>query len=153
METIIGFAVFGLLAVSVLPQKERKCIVVSLDAQRVYALEGQTLVFELKCSTGRTGRETPVGRFQVAAQLRYNRALPELGGAAIPFTLRVPMYDPKQRRTRRINFHQYHHVPAKPVSNGCIRLKEGDAERLFYWVRVGTPVIVQKEPLKNQVSR
>lgn len=134
------FALLGGLSA----QEIEKKIIVSLEEQKVYAYEGRKLVLELKCSTGRPGLETPTGEFKVTGKRRYNRALPELGGASIPFTLRVPMYDPKQRSVRRIAFHEYSEVPDKPASNGCIRLKKGDAERLFYWADVGTRVIVQK---------
>lgn len=131
-----------------LAQNKKKEIIVSLDEQKVYALKNGKLIFSLRCSTGRKGRATPTGRFKVTAKLRYNRALPELGGGPIPFSLRVPMYDPKQKRIRRIAFHQYHYVPKRPASNGCIRLAKGDAEKLFYWAEVGTIVIVQKKPFK-----
>jgi lipoprotein-anchoring transpeptidase ErfK/SrfK len=130
------------------PVASGKLIVVDLGAQTLYAYEGAEKVMEMKVSTGRPGLATPTGEFKVTEKLRHNRALPELGGGSIPFTLRVPMFDPKQKKVRRIAIHQYHDTPARPASNGCIRVRKGDAEKLFNWAEIGTPVhVVDEEPL------
>lgn len=125
----------------------QKRILVILDTQRVYALEGDKLVFEFRCSTGRKGLETPVSKgepYKITAKLPVGKALPELGGATIYWQMRVPMFDPKQRRTRRIGFHSSDNVPNYPASSGCIRLQKADAKKLFEWARVGTPVWVHQ---------
>jgi lipoprotein-anchoring transpeptidase ErfK/SrfK len=38
--------------------------------------------------------------------------------------------------------HEYPYVPAYPASHGCVRLPEGDAERVWRFVDTGTPVDV-----------
>lgn len=125
----------------------QKRILVILDLQKVYAFEGDKLVFELKCSTGRKGLETPISTgepYKVTAKIPVGKALPELGGATLHWQMRVPMYDPKQKRVRRIGFHAYHDVPDFPASSGCIRLKKPDAKKLFDWAEVGVPVWVHE---------
>ena len=39
------------------------------------------------------------------------------------------------------------HVPNKPASHGCIRMKSGFAQRMFKWARVGIPVYVEGDAL------
>jgi lipoprotein-anchoring transpeptidase ErfK/SrfK len=38
--------------------------------------------------------------------------------------------------------HEYPDVPSYAVSHGCVRLPAGDAERVYRFVDVGTPVHV-----------
>ena len=38
--------------------------------------------------------------------------------------------------------HEYSHVPEYPASHGCVRLPDGDAERVYRFAGVGTPVHV-----------
>jgi lipoprotein-anchoring transpeptidase ErfK/SrfK len=41
-----------------------------------------------------------------------------------------------------IAFHQYSPVPVTPASHGCVRLVQGDAQWLYNFMSVGTPVTV-----------
>lgn len=115
-------------------------IIVDLKAQKLFAVEGNKVVLELPCSTGRKGFETPTGVVRIQKKKRYARALPALGGGEIPFALQIYMKDPKHGKVRRINIHGYKDVPNYPASSGCIRLRIPDAEKLFTWARVGWPV-------------
>jgi lipoprotein-anchoring transpeptidase ErfK/SrfK len=38
--------------------------------------------------------------------------------------------------------HEYPDVPSYPASHGCVRLPDGEAERVYGFVELGTPVYV-----------
>lgn len=125
-------------------QKVEKRIVVVLSSQTVYAFEGDKVVMELRCSTGRKGYVTPAtgGKpVKIAAKITSGRALAEFGGGKLPHQMRMHIGG------RRISFHSYKSVPDYPASHGCIRLRPADAKKLFSWAKVGTQVwIHQKVP-------
>ena len=148
MRSIVLYIILA-LAVSALgqtPPVKGKQILVLLKQQRVFALEDGEIVFNFHCSTGRKGIETPTGQTTVTAKVRWNHALAQFGGGSIPFTLRIPLYDPKMKKVRRICIHAYDSVPLHPASNGCVRLVTVSAKGLFFWAEVGIPVVVIDGP-------
>lgn len=150
MRSIVLYIILALaLTMSALgqtPPVQGKQILVLLKQQRVVALEDGETIFNFHCSTGRKGIETPTGKTTVTAKERWNRALAEFGGGSIPFTLRIPLYDPKTKKVRRICIHAYDSVPLHPASHGCVRLAKVSAEKLFNWAEVGIPVVVIDGP-------
>lgn len=118
-----------------------KSIVVCRRTQTLVALENGVKRFSAICSTGRAGRETPPGMWRIREKRRFNRALPEYGGAPIPYTLRLDVVVGGRRRL--IAIHSHPSVPRRPASNGCVRLKMADARRLFAWAKVGVVVTIR----------
>ncbi|MBM2823955.1 MAG: hypothetical protein HW413_2701, partial [Thermoleophilia bacterium] len=82
-------------------------------------------------STG-AGGVTPVGAFRV-----YVKALMSW---SVPFKVWMPY---AAYFTGGIATHQSPDVPSYPASHGCVRLPEGEAERVYRFVDVGTPVVVR----------
>jgi len=82
-------------------------------------------------STGNAGL-TPVGSFRV-----YVKALLSW---SVPFKVWMPY---AAYFTGGIATHQSPNVPSYPASHGCVRLPEGEAERVYRFVEVGTPVVVR----------
>jgi len=82
-------------------------------------------------STG-IGGLTPVGSFRV-----YVKALLSW---SVPFEVWMPY---AAYFTGGIATHQSPYVPPYPASHGCVRLPEGEAERVYRFVEVGTPVVVR----------
>lgn len=142
-------------------------LVVVLAEQRIYALEpvvvletlsigdqpasGKSaawkIVHNFHVSTGKKGLATPVGKTKVVTKNRKGRALADLGGGVLEYQLRTPMYDAKQKKTRRIGIHAYDSVPEYPASHGCVRLATVSAKKLYQWATIGMPVeIVDKRP-------
>jgi lipoprotein-anchoring transpeptidase ErfK/SrfK len=115
----------------------QKEIVVDLSEQRAYAYEDGSLLFDGRISSGIEGRETPTGEYTVLEKKRYHRSnmwpRPN-GGAKMHYMLRLT-YD-------GIAMH-LGPVPNRPASHGCIRMKNGFAQRMFKWARVGIPVVVE----------
>ena len=117
-------------------------VVVDLSEQMAYAIEDGFVVFEGRVSSGVIGRDTPNGEYRVLQKKRYHKSnlwpKPN-GGAKMNYMLRLT--------NSGIAMH-LGHVPKKgPASHGCIRLKNGFAQRMFKWARVGMPVYVEGDAL------
>jgi lipoprotein-anchoring transpeptidase ErfK/SrfK len=89
------------------------------------------VVRAVHASTG-AGGVTPVGAFHVyvKATLSWSK----------PFKVWMP-YAAYFRGG--LATHQSPDVPSYPASHGCVRLPEGEAERVYRFVEVGTPVTVR----------
>lgn len=129
---------FFLLFVTVMtPLLAEKSIVVDLSEQKAYAYEDGYVLFSGRISSGVEGRETPTGKYKVLEKKRYH--LSNLwprpnGGAKMHYMLRLS-YD-------GIAMH-LGYVPNRPASHGCVRMKNGFAQRMFKWAEVGTPVTIE----------
>ena len=114
-----------------------KEVVIDLSEQMGYAYEDGYVVFEGRISSGKKGRETPTGDFYILQKKRYHRSnlwpKPN-GGAKMNYMMRLT--------NGGIAMH-LGYVPNKPASHGCVRLKNGFAQELFKWTRVGTHVYVE----------
>ena len=114
-----------------------KEIVVDLSEQKAYAIEDGQIVFEGRISSGKRNRETPNGEYNIMQKKRHHKSnlwpKPN-GGAKMPYMMRLT--------NSGIAMH-LGYVPNRPASHGCIRLKQGFAQKLYRWARVGTRVIVE----------
>ncbi|KYJ87567.1 L,D-transpeptidase family protein [Sulfurovum riftiae] len=115
-----------------------KEIVVDLSEQRAYAIEDGAIVFDGPISTGVRGRETPEGEYRILQKKRHHKSnlwpKPD-GGAKMDYMLRLS--------NSGIAMHLGHVPKSGPASHGCIRLKNGFAQRMYEWARVGTYVYVE----------
>ena len=93
--------------------------------------EDGEVVRAIHTSTG-VGGITPVGDFRVYAKVIYSWS--------VPFQVWMPY---AAYFTGGIATHQSPDVPSYPASHGCVRLPEGEAERVYRFVEVGTPVAVR----------
>lgn len=125
-----------------------KRIEVNLANQHVYAFEGNSLLFDFIVSTGKW-YPTPRGTFTIERKVRAqkmsggNKAnntyyyLPNVPWVMFYGNSQIPWY-------RGFSFHgtYWHNNFGQPMSHGCINMKTPEAEQLFAWAPVGTPVIV-----------
>jgi hypothetical protein len=95
-------------------------------------VEDGQVVRAVHASTGTSGWSTPAGDFNVYAKVLYSWS--------VPFQVWMP-YAAYFRGG--IATHQSPDVPSYPASHGCVRLPEGEAERVYRFVEVGTPVAVR----------
>ncbi|HEX2428623.1 MAG TPA: L,D-transpeptidase family protein [Gaiellaceae bacterium] len=93
--------------------------------------ENGDVVRAVHTSTGSLDR-TPVGDFQVYVKSLYSWS--------VPFHVWMP-YAAYFRGG--IAMHQSPDVPSYPASHGCVRLPEGEADRVYRFVDIGTPVAVR----------
>jgi lipoprotein-anchoring transpeptidase ErfK/SrfK len=116
-----------------IPSEGDTRVIIDTLTQLMYVYRGDRLVGVSTISTGKKGRETPLGFWSVLQKKRvgYSR---KYDNAPMPF---MQMYDPKG-----IAFHAGPN-PGYPASHGCVRLPTKFAEKLFGVTQVGTKVIIE----------
>ena len=116
-----------------IPEEGETNIVIDLLTQRFYVYRGEQLVGMSTISSGKKGKETPLGFWSVLTKkkLGYSR---KYDNAPMPF---MQMYDPKG-----IAFHAGK-LPGYPASHGCVRLPPKFAERLFGLTKIGTKITIE----------
>lgn len=100
------------------------------DRGVLFMLDGSTVVRVIHTSTGAYGA-TPAGTYRVYRKERLSWS--------IPFSVWMPY---ASYFVGGIAMHEYPHVPEYPASHGCVRLPAGEAERVYRFAGVGTPVHV-----------
>jgi hypothetical protein len=108
-------------------------VIIDRLQQLFYVYRGDKLVGVATVSTGKKGRETPLGFWQVRLKKvkGYSR---KYDNAPMPY---MQMYDAKG-----IAFHAGPN-PGYPASHGCVRLPLKFAERLYGLTQVGTKVVIE----------
>ena len=116
-----------------IPAEGETKVIVDRLTQLFYVYRGDKLVGVATASTGKKGKETPLGFWKVMnkKKLGYSR---KYDNAPMPF---MQMYDAKG-----IAFHAGPN-PGYPASHGCVRLPKAFAEKLFGLTRLGTEVIIE----------
>jgi lipoprotein-anchoring transpeptidase ErfK/SrfK len=135
-------------------------IVVSLSEQRASLYQHGKLVAVSPISSGREGKATPVGKFNVVEKdidhrsslygnyvsngkiVKQNVDIRKGGqpsgtrfeGVPMPYFMRF---------TSAYGLHAGN-IPGYPASSGCVRLPQRQAKRFYDAVKVGTPVVVQR---------
>lgn len=116
-----------------------KRIEVDLTHQRLYAIEGNSRVFDFPVSSGKW-YPTPTGEFKVWIKLK--RAKMEGGNKAINTYYYLPnvphimyFYNDKTPKTRGFGLHgaYWHNNFGHPMSHGCVNLPLDAAEQLYGW--------------------
>lgn len=116
-----------------------KHIEVDLTTQRLYAFEGNNIVYNFLISSGKW-YPTPTGTFNIWIKLRYTRM--SGGNQAwgtyynlpnVPFTMFF--YNNEIPKTRGFALHgtYWHNNFGHPMSHGCVNMRTEDAEKIFYW--------------------
>lgn len=128
-------------------QTPPKRIEVSLNAQRIYAFEGDNKVHEFVISSGKPWWPTPVGEFKPWIKLRSTRMQ---GGSKqygtyydlpnVPYT--VFFYNDTTPKWRGFALHgtYWHNNFGVPMSHGCVNLRTIDMEKLYGWMNLNTPI-------------
>jgi len=133
-------AVFGPLALrpgdfrwaAAIPEGEAK-VVIDLLTQTFYVYRGEQLVGVSTISSGKKGKETPLGFWSIfRKQVKgFSR---KYDNAPMPY---MQMYDEKG-----IAFHAGA-LPGYPASHGCVRLPLKFAQKLYGLTKLGTKVVIE----------
>jgi L,D-transpeptidase catalytic domain/Sporulation and spore germination/Putative peptidoglycan binding domain len=107
-----------------------KRVEIHRDLGVLLLVDGNEVRRAVHTSTGSLGR-TPAGTFHV-----YRK---ELLSWSQPFHVWMPF---ASYFVGGIAMHEYSYVPAYPASHGCVRLPAGEANRVYAFVSLGTPVYV-----------
>ena len=136
----LWFVTFALLSAE-------KYILIDLDMQMAYAYEDGDIILEGRVSTGKEKHRTPTGYYTILQKKRYHRSnlwpKPN-GGAKMNYMLRLT--------NTGIAMH-LGSVPKWPASHGCVRMKNGFAQRLWKWASVGTEVEISGYPPDKVANR
>ncbi|HCS37970.1 MAG TPA: hypothetical protein DIW44_00080 [Anaerolineaceae bacterium] len=109
---------------------------VNLSEQRLYAYDGATLVSSFLVSTGTSAHPTVTGTYAVYVKYVYTDMrgpgyyLPD-----VPYTMYF-------YQGYGIHGTYWHDNFGTPMSHGCVNMRTSEAEWVFNFSKVGTPVIV-----------
>lgn len=114
-----------------------KHISIDLSKQKLYAHEGDDLVYEFPVSTGKWGR-TPTGEFKIWVKLRYTRMS---GGSGNDYynLPNVPhvmfFYNNEVSKGRGFSIHgaYWHNNFGYTMSHGCVNMRPEDAAKIYQW--------------------
>jgi hypothetical protein len=107
-------------------------VVISLGSQRAFVYRGGTLIGVSTISSGKTGHESPTGRFQILQKRQLHRSN-RYNDAPMPFMQRLNWYG--------VALHAGP-IPGYPASHGCIRLPTKFAQKLYEVTELGGFVFV-----------
>lgn len=124
-------ALFGASLPNPSARRAGKRVEINRDRGVLLMIEDGEVVRAVHTSTG-AGGATPVGSFRV-----YVKALMSW---SVPFHVWMPF---AAYFRGGIATHQSPNVPSYSASHGCVRLPEGEAERVYRFVEIGTPVVVR----------
>lgn len=110
-------------------------MVISLPLQVAYIYRGGTLIGATSISSGKPGKETPIGRFEIL-QKRKEHYSNRYDNAPMPFMQRLTWDG--------IALHGGA-IPGHPASHGCVRLPHKFAAKLFAATDLGATVVVVDE--------
>jgi len=118
---------------------DERWIEIDLSDQKLYAHEGDKIVYEFLVSSGKWA-PTPTGEFRVWIKLRYT--LMHGGDKAKHTYYYLPNVPYTQYFYKGFGLHgtYWHNNFGNPMSHGCVNLATPDAEKLFYWT---SPLVEQ----------
>ena len=123
-----------------------KRIVVDISEQHLYAYAGDTLVYSFVASTGERGRETKPGSYSVLTKIpnaygsNWNIWMPNWLGIYWAGNLQNGIHAlPVLPGGSRL----WDGYLGTPVSYGCVVLGIWEADALYNWAEIGTPVTIQ----------
>jgi lipoprotein-anchoring transpeptidase ErfK/SrfK len=109
-------------------------IIISLSKQQLTLYSGDEAIARTPVSTGRKGRVTPSGVFNIIQKDRWHRS--NLYDDA-------PMYYMQRLTWSGVALHQGY-VPHYPASHGCIRMPAAFAQELWRTTKLGVRVIIAR---------
>lgn len=113
-----------------------KEIIVKLNEQRVYAYENGQLLRAVTVSTGLPGTPTVTGNFRVYWKLSsQTMSGPGYYLPGVPYVMYF-------YQDYALHGTYWHSNFGQPMSHGCVNLPTTDAQWLFTWAEIGTPVNV-----------
>lgn len=124
--------------IATLQQSEKRWIEVDLSQQKLIAWEGSNKVYSLTVSSGKSATPTITGTFTVQSKQVSGRMRgPGYNVPSVPYIMYFS-------GGYAIHGAYWHNRFGTPVSHGCVNLRVSEAEKVFQWAAVGTPVIVHR---------
>jgi lipoprotein-anchoring transpeptidase ErfK/SrfK len=118
------------------PSAAGKQILVVLHEQMVYVYQDGQLLRQFLASTGLPGTPTVLGKYAVYVKYDAERMVgPGYDLPGVPWVMYF-------YRGYALHGTYWHNNFGHPMSHGCVNLRTGEAEWLYEWAPVGTPVTV-----------
>lgn len=127
-----------------------KEIRVYIDTQVLVAMEGDEEVYSFDVVTGRDGKETTAGTYEVFR--KHEKYTSKSYGSEMPYTMFFTPDGKAIHGTLMAPLRSYlHSLGGESVgSHGCVGLTDDNAKVLFEWAPEGTPVVVIREETDDQ---
>ena len=142
-------SVFLLQPAAAMPPQENagqmKIIYVVTDEQKLYAWEGNKLVYEFDVVTGRPGKETVPGVFHIYR--KHKDYASKTYGSEMPYTMFFSEDGKAIHGTNWATLRSYVHtyINESVGSMGCVGLTDEDAEAMFNWAPKNTRIVILEE--------
>lgn len=126
------------LKIDNLKQSDKRWIEVDLSEQYLVAWDGKNQIFTAVISTGKAKTPTYPGVYTIQRKYPFDR----MRGADydVPNVPNVLYFD----RGYALHGADWHNNFGTPMSHGCVNLPLGNAEWLFDWAKIGTPVVIHQ---------
>jgi lipoprotein-anchoring transpeptidase ErfK/SrfK len=124
--------------IATLQKSEKRWIQVDISEQKLTVWEGSNKLYSLIVSTGKSATPTITGTFTVQSKHASGRM--QGPGYNVPYVPYIMYFSGGYA----IHGAYWHNRFGTPVSHGCVNLPIAEAEKLFQWASVGTPVIVHR---------
>ncbi len=124
-----------------------KEVVVDISDQRTYLYQNGVLINSFLVSTGEPGRDTAPGHYQILDKIPM--AYASTWDLDMPYWLGIYWAGPLENgfhalpTVRNTGYTLWDGYLGQRVSYGCIILSLADAEILYNWVDIGTPVTIR----------
>jgi lipoprotein-anchoring transpeptidase ErfK/SrfK len=118
------------------PGTSGRWIDINLSQQRLRAYEGNTVVLNSLVSTGIARYPTPPGRYAVRTKVRSQTMSGP--GYRLPGVQWVMYF----YAAYAIHGTYWHNNFGHPMSHGCINMTNADAQFMYNWASIGTPVVI-----------
>jgi len=127
----------NILGIKAYAAQGEKWIEIDLTNQRIYAHEGDQIVYSFPISSGMPWTPTVTGTFHIWTKLRFTRMA---GGWDIgdPYDLPNVPYTMYFHKGYGIHGAYWHNDFGRPKSHGCVNMAIPDAEKMFYWANPPT---------------
>ena len=128
----------------------KKEIRVFIDKQVLIASENGEEVYSFDIVTGKDGKETTAGAYQVFR--KHEKYTSKTYGSEMPYTMFFTEDGKAIHGTNMATLRSYLHkyLTESVGSQGCVGLTDDNAKALFEWAPIGTPVVViNKEKEKS----
>ena len=121
-----------------LKQSGSNWIEIDLSEQHLFAWSGKNQTFTAVISTGKAKTPTYPGVYRI--QRKYPQDRMRGADYDVPDVPNVLYFD----RGYALHGTYWHNNFGRPMSHGCINLPLSNAEWLFNWAKIGTPVIIHQ---------
>ncbi len=118
---------------------DEKWIEINLSTQRLYAHEGNRIIYDFPVSSGLPWMPTVTGEFKLWAKVRAQRMSGGSVNDGTYYDLPNVPYVMYFHGGYGIHGAYWHNDFGKPRSHGCVNLSIADAEKIFYWANPPLP--------------